>query len=86
MHGPYRPEDGLRFNPHKLLLDPYARNIVGALRWSDALFGYTIGSKRGDLSFDRRDSAAGMPKCKVDRVRRSPGATTARPRSPGTKW
>ncbi len=64
-YGPYRPEDGFRFNPHKLLLDPYARNIVGALRWSDALYGYTVGHKRGDLSFDRRDSAAAMPKCKV---------------------
>ncbi len=65
VHGPYRPGDGLRFNPHKLLLDPYARNIVGALRWSDSLFGYTVGHKNGDLSFDRRDSAAAMPKCKV---------------------
>ncbi len=65
VHGPYRPEDGHRFNPHKLLLDPYAHTIVGPLRWSDALFGYTIGHKRGDLSFDRRDSARAMPKCKV---------------------
>ena len=64
-HGPYRPEEGLRFNPHKLLLDPYARNIVGALRWSDALFGYTVGHRRGDLSLDRRDSAHAMPKSKV---------------------
>jgi isoamylase len=64
-YGPYRPEAGLRFNSHKLLLDPYARNIVGTLRWHDALFGYTIGHKRGDLSFDRRDSAAAMPKCKI---------------------
>jgi isoamylase len=65
VHGPYNPADGHRFNPNKLLLDPYARNIVGAIRWSDALFGYTIGHKRADLSFDRRDSAGGMPKCKV---------------------
>ena len=64
-HGPYRPADGLRFNGHKLLLDPYARNIVGRLRWNDALFGYTIGHKRGDLSFDRRDSAPAMPRCKI---------------------
>jgi glycogen operon protein len=63
--GPYRPEEGHRFNPHKLLLDPYARNITGPLRWSDALFGYTVGHRRGDLSLDRRDSAGGMPKCKV---------------------
>jgi glycogen operon protein len=65
VHGPYRPEEGHRFNPNKLLLDPYARNIVGGLRWSDAMFGYTIGNRREDLSFDRRDSARGMPKCKV---------------------
>jgi glycogen operon protein len=65
VHGPYRPEDGHRFNANKLLLDPYARNLVGALRWSDAHFGYTIGHRRADLSFDRRDSASGMPKCKV---------------------
>ncbi len=65
VHGPYRPEEGQRFNANKLLLDPYARNIVGALRWSDALFGYTVGHKRADLSFDRRDSANAMPKCKI---------------------
>src|SRR5246127_2652750 len=65
VHGPYRPEEGHRFNPHKLLLDPYALQIVGAFRWSDALFGYTVGHKRGDLSLDRRDSARGMPKCRV---------------------
>ncbi len=65
VHGPYRPRDGHRFNPHKLLLDPYARNIVGALRWHDALFGYRIGHDDRDLSFDRRDSAPYMPRCKV---------------------
>ncbi|HMA31205.1 MAG TPA: glycogen debranching protein GlgX [Casimicrobiaceae bacterium] len=65
VHGPYRPEDGQRFNPNKLLVDPYARNIAGNVRWSDALFGYTMGHKREDLSFDRRDSAPGVPKCKV---------------------
>ena len=51
--------------PHKLLLDPYAKDLIGALRWSDALYGYTVGSKRNDLSFDRRDSAPFMPKCRV---------------------
>ncbi len=65
VHGPYKPEEGHRFNPNKLLIDPYARIIAGNLRWSDANFGYTIGNRREDLSFDRRDSAAGMPKCKV---------------------
>jgi isoamylase len=63
--GPYQPDRGHRFNPHKLLLDPYARQVVGNLKWSDALFGYTIGHRREDLSFDRRDSAGGMPRCRV---------------------
>jgi len=61
-HGPYEPQRGLRFNPHKLLLDPYARQITGDLRWTDALFGYRLSSSRADLSMDRRDSAAGVPK------------------------
>ena len=65
VHGPYRPEHGHRFNPNKLLIDPYARAIVGDLRWDDALFGYTIGHPDGDLSFDERDSAPFMPRCKV---------------------
>ena len=64
-HGPYNPEEGHRFNSHKLLLDPYAKRFSGTLRWSDALFGYRIHSPRGDLSFDRRDSAQGMLKAVV---------------------
>ncbi len=65
VHGPYRPEEGHRFNPHKLLLDPYAKKLGGRLLWSDALYGYRVGSPRDDLSFDRRDSAAGVPKAVV---------------------
>jgi glycogen operon protein len=65
VHGPYRPEDGHRFNPNKLLLDPYAKSIEGSLRWSDAHFGYRIGHEREDLSFDRRNNASGMPKGRV---------------------
>ncbi len=64
-HGPYAPRHGHRFNAHKLLLDPYARALIGDLRWTDALHGYRIGSQRADLSFDRRDSAAAMPKAVV---------------------
>ncbi|HET6265251.1 MAG TPA: glycogen debranching enzyme GlgX, partial [Usitatibacter sp.] len=56
VHGPYAPEHGHRFNPHKLVLDPYAKAIVGDIKWSDAQFGYTIGHKKEDLSLDRRDS------------------------------
>lgn len=63
--GPYRPEAGHRFNPNKLLIDPYAKALVGQIKWSDAHFGYRIGHKRADLSFDRRDNASGMPKCRV---------------------
>jgi isoamylase len=60
--GPYQPQDGLRCNANKLLLDPYARAISGAVQWSDALYAYRAGSPKGDLSFDRRDSARAMPK------------------------
>ncbi len=60
--GPYEPEHGHRFNHHKLLLDPYARALAGSVHWSDALHGFRLHSHRGDLSFDRRDSAPAMPK------------------------
>src|ERR1700687_3237930 len=56
-HGPYLPEQGHRYNVNKLLLDPYARKLGGAMRWSDALYGYRTTSPRADLSFDRRDRA-----------------------------
>ncbi|MBA1156464.1 glycogen debranching protein GlgX [Microvirga mediterraneensis] len=65
VHGPYDPKEGHRFNPNKLLLDPYARQLIGDLTWDPALFGYTIGSPDADLSFDKRDSARFMPKCRV---------------------
>jgi len=64
-HGPYEPQNGHRFNSHKLLLDPYAKALVGSLRWTDAVFGYRLHSPRGDLSFDRRDSAPAMVKAQV---------------------
>ncbi|MGH8161637.1 MAG: glycogen debranching protein GlgX [Gammaproteobacteria bacterium] len=65
VYGPYDPQRGHRFNHHKLLLDPYARLLHGSLRWSDAHFGYRVGSPREDLSFDKRDNARGMWKCSV---------------------
>lgn len=65
VHGPYLPEEGHRFNAHKLLLDPYAKAIEGVPHWSDANFSYEVGHVDEDLSFDKRDNAAGMPKCKV---------------------
>ena len=64
-HGPYQPERGHRFNPNKLLLDPYAKALFGDIHWSDTLFGYRVGAARADLSFDRRDSALAMPKAIV---------------------
>src|ERR687889_2772861 len=82
VHGPYEPEAGHRFNPNKLLLDPYAKALVGHMRWSDAHFGYRIGSPRDDLSFDRRDSAPGMPKCRVV----DPAFTWGNTQSPGIPW
>src|SRR5437763_1952807 len=62
VHGPYEPERGHRFNPNKLLVDPYAKRLAGRLVWSDAHFGYRTASARGDLSYDRRDNSRGMPK------------------------
>jgi glycogen operon protein len=82
VHGPYKPEEGHRFNPNKLLLDPYARSLEGNLRWSDALFGYTIGHRREDLSLDRRDSASGVPRCKVI----DPAFTWGDDRRPAVPW
>ncbi len=65
VHGPYDPENGHRFNPNKLLLDPYAKRIFGKYRWSDAMMGYRVGSPREDLSFDPRDSAFCVPRSMV---------------------
>jgi isoamylase len=64
VHGPYEPEAGHRFNPNKLLLDPYAKAHVGTLRWDPSLFGYTLETE-DDLTFDERDSAPFMPKSQV---------------------
>jgi glycogen operon protein len=65
VHGPYAPDHGHRFNANKLLVDPYAKRLVGRLNWSDANFGYRAGSPKADLSFDRRDNARGVPKAAV---------------------
>lgn len=82
VHGPYAPDAGHRFNPNKLLLDPYAKQIVGQLKWAPQLFGYTIGHKDKDLSFDRRDSAAFMPRCAVV----DPAFTWGNDRRPQVPW
>ena len=82
VHGPYRPEEGHRFNPNKLLIEPYAKRLEGALLWSDAHFGYRLGHPKADLSFDKRDSAAGTPKCRVV----DPAFTWGDDRPPRTPW
>jgi isoamylase len=82
VYGPYQPQQGHRFNPQKLLLDPYAKAIVGSLAWSDAHFGYRIGSQRADLSQDRRNNASGMPKCQVI----DPAFSWGDDRNPRTPW
>ncbi|MBS0201553.1 MAG: glycogen debranching protein GlgX [Planctomycetes bacterium] len=61
VHGPHDPSAGHRFNPHKVVLDPYAKAIVRKTNWSDAMFGYCVGDPAEDLSFDERDSAPFAP-------------------------
>jgi isoamylase len=63
--GPWEPERGHRFNPAKLLIDPYARAIAGAVDWTQPVFGYPFGGKDPDLVRDDRDSAPGVPKAVV---------------------
>jgi isoamylase len=58
LHGPYEPGAGHRFNPHKVVLDPYAKSIGRSVRWDDSVFGYSIGDPNADLSFDTRDNSA----------------------------
>ena len=82
VHGPYDPASGHRFNPHKLLLDPYAKAIDGWIRWDDAVFGYTIGHPDADLAPDERDSAPSMPKSVVI----EPAFTWGADRPPRTPW
>lgn len=64
-HGFYEPWNGLRFNPNKLLLDPYAKAFSGTVQWHDALFGYEVGHPDEDLSFSSTDSASFIPKSVV---------------------
>lgn len=82
VHGPYQPEQGHRFNPHKLLMDPYAKSVVHTVHWSDAHFGYRIGHADEDLSFSKRDNAHGMLKCQVI----DPAFTWGDDRPPRTPW
>jgi glycogen operon protein len=65
VYGPYQPECGHRFNHHKLLLDPYAKQLTGAHTWSNAVYGYQIGDSKADLSFDSNDDAKFVAKAVV---------------------
>jgi len=65
VHGPWEPARGLRFNPAKLLIDPYAKAISGRVDWSKPVYPYKFGGENADLNIERRDSATGMPKCVV---------------------
>lgn len=65
VHGPYEPERGLRFNPSKLLLDPYAKAITGDVRWGEEMFPYRLGDPAADLSKNEFNNAACMPKSVV---------------------
>ena len=82
VHGPYDPAKGLRFNRHKLLLDPYAKQIHGKLEWSDLHFGYRVDHKQEDLSYDRRDNASGMLKGMLI----DPAFTWGTDRRPSIPW
>ncbi|MCZ6722902.1 MAG: glycogen debranching protein GlgX [Gammaproteobacteria bacterium] len=82
VYGPYQPKIGHRFNHHKLLLDPYAKQLSGALSWSDSVYGYRLEDARADLSFDTSDSANYVPKAVVVDESFDWGDD----QSPGTPW
>ncbi|AOX15978.1 glycogen debranching protein GlgX [Kozakia baliensis] len=80
VYGDYEPDAGHRFNSNKLLLDPYAREHYGELKWDPALFGYQLDHPDKDLSFSDVDSASFMPKCVIT----DPGHKNFR--HPRTRW
>ncbi|MDQ0008307.1 glycogen operon protein [Luteibacter jiangsuensis] len=84
VHGPYAPREGHRFNPDKLLIDPYTRALRGRLQWCAAVFGYADGSPDDPAAADRVDSAPFVPKCVVTPALPSLSLRPARPRIPWT--
>lgn len=82
VHGPFDPLNGQRFNPNKVVVDPYAKSVVRPVQWDDNLFGYAIGDENQDLSFDERDSAATAPLAAVI----DPAFEWGDDRSPNTPW
>ncbi len=82
VHGPFEPNAGHRFNPHKVLLDPYAKAIARRTKWSDAMFDYRIGDPQADLAMDDRDNAAFAPLASVI----DPAFTWGNDRPPKIPW
>jgi len=82
VHGPYLPASGHRFNPAKLLIDPYAKAVSGTIRWDDTLFGYRVGDPAADLSRNDANSAGAIPKSIVI----EPAFTWGDDRPPATPW
>jgi isoamylase len=82
VHGPFEPQQGHRFNPNKMVLDPYAKSIGRDVRWADELFGYRIGDPEADLSYDERNNAAYAPLAVVI----DPAFTWGDDRPPRTPW
>ena len=64
-YGPFRPEQGMRFNPSKLLIDPYAKAVAGEVDWNAPVFAYKMGDPGGDLTYDDQDDGWGKPKAVV---------------------
>jgi isoamylase len=82
VHGPYDPAAGHRFNPNKVVMDPYAKSVARTIRWSDEMFGYVVGHDDVDLSYDERDNAAFAPLAAVV----DPAFTWGDDRPPRTPW
>jgi isoamylase len=82
VHGPYDPRAGHRFNPNKVVMDPYATSVARTVCWSDEMFGYVVGHADEDLSFDDRDNARFAPLAAVV----DPAFTWGDDRAPKTPW
>jgi isoamylase len=82
VHGPYDPHNGHRFNPNKVVMDPYAKSVARTVQWSDEMFGYQVGHADADLSFDARDNASYAPIAVVV----DPAFTWGDDRPPQTPW
>src|SRR6185436_11853364 len=82
VHGAYEPSQGHRFNPNKIVMDPYAKSVARTIRWSDEMFGYAVGDPNEDLTPDSRDNAAFAPLAAVV----DPAFTWGDDRRLGTPW